>query len=292
MLYVPGNNPGMVKDAHIYRADSVMFDLEDSVSIREKDSARFLVYHALRDLHYERTETVVRINGLDTPFGEEDIQAMVYAGVDIIRLPKTDCAEDVQQAVQLIRRAEEASGREIGITKMFAAIESPKGVVNAYAIATADPRIVGVAFGAEDYVTNLQTERSKEGRELLVARQQILIAARAAGIHAIDTVYSAVNDSEGFRNEVLMIKEMGFNGKSVINPRQIGIVHEVYTPALKEIRNAQMVLQAIESAEAQGSGVASLDGKMIDKPVVERARRTLELAEASGIYLDDESEDV
>jgi citrate lyase subunit beta/citryl-CoA lyase len=275
MLYVPGNNPGMVKDAHIYRSDSVMFDLEDSVSVREKDAARFLIYRALRSLSYETTETVVRINGLDTPYGQDDIEAMVHAGPDIIRLPKTDGPEDIKEADRRITALEKKAGREAGSIKLFAAIESARGVVNAYAIAGASERVVGIAFGAEDFVTNLHTRRSKEGRELLVARQQILLAARAAGVYAVDTVFAAVTDIDGFRREVELIKEMGFDGKSVINPRQIGIVHEIYTPAGAEIDEARRIIEAIERAEEQGLGVASLDGKMIDKPVVERAYRTL-----------------
>jgi citrate lyase subunit beta/citryl-CoA lyase len=290
MLYVPGNNAGMVKDAHIYRSDSVMFDLEDSVSVNEKDSARLLIYNALKTLDYEGIETVVRINGLDTPFGEDDIKAMVRAQPDIIRIPKADTAEDIKAVETLIEREEKLAGLKIGTIKLMAAIEGPKGVLNAYSIATASTRLMGIAIGAEDYVTNMKTKRSPEGVEILFARSQVLNAARAAGIYALDTVYADVNNEEGFINEVKLIKQLGFDGKSVISPRQIGPVHKIYTPEQKDIDFALKVLEAIKEAESKGSGVIAVDGKMIDKPIVERAERVLAMAKASGIRIEEDEE--
>lgn len=292
MLYVPGNNPNMVKDAHIYRADSVMFDLEDSVSIHEKDAARFLIFRALRSIDYENTEIVVRVNGLHTPFGRDDVEAMVRARPHIIRLPKTETPEDIEEIDQLISEVEKKEGIQAGTIKLFAAIENAQGVVNAHRIASTSSRLVGIAFGAEDFVTNLHTQRTKEGLELFTARQEILLAGRAAGLHVIDTVFADVNDDEGFRREVELIKGLGFDGKSVINPRQVGIVHEIYAPTVEEINFSRKILRAIEVAEQEGSGVAAVNGKMIDKPVVERARRTLELALVSGLYLDEIEEEV
>ncbi len=166
---------------------------------------------------------------------------------------------------------------------MMAAIESAEGALNAPSIATASKRLIGIAIGAEDYVTDLKTTRSPEGVELLYGRSMVLLAARAAGIAALDTVYSDVNNEEGFRKEVELIKQLGFDGKSVINPRQIEPVHEIFTPTAKEIEKALAVLAAIEEAKAKGSGVISLNGKMIDKPIVERAERVLTIARALGI---------
>ncbi len=287
MLYVPGNNAGMMKDAHIYRSDSVMFDLEDSVSLNEKDTARFLVFNALSTLNYEGIETVVRINGLETPYGEEDIKAMVRARPDVIRLPKTETAQDVLDVEALIAREEEASGLEVGTIRMMAAIEGPLGVLNAYEIATSSPRLIGIALGAEDFVTSMKTNRSPGGVELLFARSQILTAARAAGIYALDTVYSDVNNEEGFLEEVKLIKQLGFDGKSVISPRQIQPLHNVFCPSDKEIDHAIRVIQAIKEAEKKNSGVISLNGKMVDKPIVDRARRVLEMAKATGIRINE-----
>lgn len=287
-MYVPGNNPGMIKDAHIYGSDSIMFDLEDSVSLKEKDAARFLVYNALKTMDYEGVETVVRVNGLDTPYGRDDFEAMVKAKPDIIRLPKTEKPEDIWEADKLITELEEKAGLEEGTIKLMAAIENPLGIINAYQIATASKRLIAIAIGAEDFVTNMKTTRSLEGVELLTARSQVLLAARAAGIYALDTVFSDVNNEEGFANEVKHIKQLGFDGKSVINPKQIEPVHNVYTPTQKEIDKSIRVIKAIEEAEKRGSGVVSLDGKMIDGPIVERARRVIDLAIATGAYKGDE----
>ncbi len=291
MMYVTGNNPANVMDAHLYGPDSIMFDLEDSVSLKEKDSARFLVYNALTTMDYGGTETVVRINGLDTPFGREDLEAMVRAQPDIIRLPKTETAEDVLEVERIIAEIEEKSGIEVGTTKMMAAVESPLGVMNAYEIAKSSKRLIGIAIGAEDFVTNMKTVRSRNGVELMAARSQIVLAARAAGIYALDTVFSDINDEEGFIEETRLIKQLGFDGKSVIHPRQVSLVHNVYAPTQKEIKNALRVLDAIEEAERNGSGVIALDGKMIDVPIVDRAYRVLELAKATGVYREDDQND-
>ncbi|MBS4538417.1 citrate (pro-3S)-lyase subunit beta [Clostridium sp. D2Q-11] len=284
MMFVPGNNPGMLRDAYIYGADCLMFDLEDSVALTEKDAARFLVYNAVRTVDYGNTEVVVRINGLDTPFGKSDIEAMVIAGVDVIRLPKTETKQDILDVEAVIDEVEKKIGKELGSTKMMAAIEGPLGVFNAYDIATASDRLIGIALGAEDFVTNMKTKRYLDGMELFAARSQIVLAARAAGIYALDTVFSDVDNEEGFRKEVEFIKQLGFDGKSVINPRQIGPVNEIYTPTEKEISKALDVKRAIKEAEEKGSGVISLNGKMIDKPIVDRADRVLHLAMAAGVY--------
>ncbi len=281
MLYVPGNNPGMLRDAHIYGSDSLMFDLEDSVSLSEKDAARSLVYNALTTIDYGDKEIVVRINGLDTAFGMDDLKAVVAASPNLIRLPKTETAQDVMKAEQLISELEDDYGLPRNSIGLMAAIESALGIMNAYAIATASTRLVGIAIGAEDFVTDLKTTRSETGVELLTARSLLVYAARAAGIAALDTVYSDVNNEEGFRKEVVFIKQLGFDGKSVINPRQIEPTHEIFAPTEQELNHARRVLAAMEEANQKKSGVISLDGKMIDKPVVERARRVIGLYNAS-----------
>ena len=288
MLFVPGNNPGMMSDAHIYGSDALMFDLEDSVTLREKDAARLLVYHALKTIHYGECERVVRVNPLSTPYGKADIEAMVAAGVEVIRLPKTETAQDICDTEAEIMRAEQKYGIPIGQTRMMAAIEGALGVINAYAIATASPRLVAIALGAEDYCANLKTTRSLEGSELQYARGAIVVAARAAGIDCIDTVYSDVNNEEQLIKETQAIKQLGFDGKSVINPRQIKPVHRVFTPTHEEFVKAQRILAASREAEQRGSGVVALDGKMIDRPVVIRAERTLELAYASRTVFEEE----
>lgn len=287
MMFVPGNNPGMMADAHIYGPDSIMLDLEDSVTMAEKDAARLLVYQALKTVDYGNTEMVVRINPLNTPYGKKDIEAVVKAGVDVIRMPKTETAEEVFEVEREIERVERELGC-VGRTKIMAAIESTLGIVNAYAIATASPRMMGIALGAEDYCANLKAQRTPGGDELRLARETIVVAARAAGIDALDTVYSNLNDMETFRQEVEYIKTLGFDGKSIINPRQIEVINEVFAPKEKEITKARAIIAAIKEAEAKGSGVIALNGKMIDRPVVIRAQRTINLAIASGILKEED----
>lgn len=286
-MFVPGANAAMLRDAALYDADSIMFDLEDAVSLKEKDSARSLVHFALKNFNYGDVEIVVRINGLSSG-GKEDIDAMVLAGADVIRLPKTETAQDIIDVDKVITEVEEENGIPVGTTNMMAAIESAEGVLNAPAIAKSSKRLIGIALGAEDYVTNLKTHRYPDGKELFFARSMILHAARAAGIAAIDTVYSDVDNEEGFRNEVQQIKQLGFDGKSVINPRQIPIVNAIFAPSEKEIQNAKEVVWAIKEAEAKGSGVISLNGKMVDKPIVERAERVIALAKAGHLISEED----
>ena len=286
-MFVPGNNPGMMQDAFIYGPDSIMLDLEDSVTMAEKDAARLLVYNALKTIDYGTTEMVVRINPLNTPYGKKDVEAMVKAGVDVIRMPKTETADEVREVEAEILKWEEELGC-VGRTKIMAAIESALGIVNAYPIATASKRMMGIALGAEDYCANLKTQRTSGdnpnfGLELLLARQTIVVAARAAGIDALDTVYSNLDDMETFRREVELIKTLGFDGKSIINPRQIEIVNEVFAPKQKDIEKALKIIAAIKEAEQKGSGVIAVNGKMVDRPVVIRAEHTINLAIASGV---------
>ena len=286
-MFVPGNNPGMMQDAFIYGPDSIMLDLEDSVTMTEKDAARLLVYNALKTIDYGDTEMVVRINPLNTPYGKKDVEAMVKAGVHVIRMPKTETADEVREVEEEILKWETELGC-VGRTKIMAAIESALGIVNAYPIAIASKRMMGIALGAEDYCANLKTQRTQGdnpnfGIELLLARQTIVVAARAAGIDALDTVYSNLNDMDTFRREVELIKALGFDGKSIINPRQIEIVNEVFAPKQKDIEKALTILAAIKEAEAKGSGVIAVNGKMVDKPVVIRAQHTIDLAIASGV---------
>jgi len=278
MLFVPGANAAMLSNTFIYKPDSIMFDLEDAVALREKDTARILVFQALQHPMYQDIETVVRVNPLNSEFGVNDLNAVVRGGADVVRLPKTDSANDIIEMEKVIEEIEEACGREVGSTGMLAAIESAQGINNAVEIAHSSKRLIGIALGAEDYVRDLRTNRSAGGIELLFARCSLLQAARSAGIMAFDTVYSDANNVEGFLNEAELIKQLGFDGKSLINPRQIDLLHNLYSPTKKEADYAQQVVEAAEEAECNGLGVVSLNGKMIDIPIIERARLTLERA--------------
>jgi citrate lyase subunit beta / citryl-CoA lyase len=282
MLFMPGANAAMLSSAFVFKPDSIMFDLEDAVALREKDAARILVYHALRHPMYRDIETVVRINPLDTPFGLDDLEAAVRGGADIVRLPKTDCAEDVHRLEREVERIERACGREAGSTQLMAAVESASGVVNAVSIAKSSARMTGIALAGFDYVIDMQTERG-DGTELFFARCAVLHAARAAKIDAFDVVWSDVNDEEGFLKEVELIRKLGFNGKSLINPRQIELLHNAYAPTEEEVEHAQRVIAAADKAEREGLGVISLNGRMIDAPIVDHARRVVRTAAASGV---------
>ncbi|WJV52204.1 citrate (pro-3S)-lyase subunit beta [Prodigiosinella aquatilis] len=282
MLFLPGANAAMLSTAFIYHPDSIMFDLEDAVSLREKDTARLLVFHALQHLMYQGIETVVRINPLNTPFGLPDLEAVVRAGVDVIRLPKTDTPEDIYQLEDHLERIEADCGREPGSTKVMAAIESAIGVINAVAIARSSKRLIGIALAAFDYVMDMQTERG-DGTELFYARCAVLHAARAAGIDAFDVVWSDINDEAGFLREVDQIRKMGFNGKSLINPRQIELLHNAYAPTQQDVDYAAQVIEAAQEGARNGLGVVSLNGKMVDAPIINHAQMVLERAAASGV---------
>jgi citrate lyase, beta subunit len=284
MLFLPGANAAMLSTSFVYKPDSIMFDLEDAVSIKEKDSARLLVAQTLKLPVYKEhgIETVVRINALNTPFGLKDLEAVVRAGVDVVRLPMTNSAEDIHELEAHVERIEKECGREVGSTKLMAAIESAQAVVNAVSIAKSSPRLIGIALAAFDYLVDMQTERG-DGTELFYARCAVLHAARVAGIDAFDVVYSNVNDDEGFLKEVNLIKKLGYNGKSLINPRQIELLHNAYAPTASEVENAKKVVEAAEEGERKGLGVVSLNGKMIDAPIITRAQKIIELAKYSGV---------
>jgi citrate lyase subunit beta / citryl-CoA lyase len=279
MLFIPGNNPGMLQNGGVFGADSVILDLEDAVAPMEKDAARFLVAHALRTVDYGGSETVIRINPLDT-FAAEDIKVIVPCCPDAILVPKVESAADIHQVSAMIAAAERPGQTPV---KIIALLETPCGIVEAYPIAKADSRVVALALGAEDYTAGLGAMRTKEGTEIFTARTVLINAAAAAGIQSIDTPYTDANDEEGLLNDTQLAKRLGFKGKLSINPRQIDTIHNVFNPSLSDIDWAQQIIHAIRKAEAEGSGVASLNGKMVDLPIVNRAQRILHLAQLLGL---------
>ncbi|MGL5406780.1 MAG: aldolase/citrate lyase family protein [Propionibacteriaceae bacterium] len=282
MLFIPGSSAAMLSTAHVYHADAVMFDLEDAVALREKDAARLLVFHAISSPVWADQEIVVRINPLDTPFGMLDLEAMVRAGAAVIRLPKVENAQMVKDLEAEIERVERACGRDIGSTKIMAAIESAAGVVNAVEIAMSSKRMVSIALAGFDYVIDMHTSRG-DGTELWYARCAVLHAARMAGIACYDVVFGDVNDEEGFLKEVDLIKRLGYDGKSLANPRQIAPLHNAYAPTQAQLEQARLIVAAAEQAEREGLGVVSLNGKMIDAPIIVDAARTISIAELSGV---------
>lgn len=284
MMFLNAQKPNLLKDPYIYQPDSLMFDLEDAVAIGEKDAARFVLAQTLKNIDYRNCERIVRINGIDTPFWKEDIRCAVYAGCDGIRIPKTESSDDVKKVEREVQEAEREADVKEGSTLLMAAIESAKGVMNLQDICNSSERLFGVALSGGDYTKDLHTVITGTGVELNGARQLMVIAARSAGIQCFDTVYTNLNDMDGFRRETQLIHDMGFDGKSIINPRQISIVHEVYTPTEKEIEFSKKVVEEIEEKTKQGCGVFTVDGKMIDIAFYDGAKRILDLAKAAGVY--------
>ncbi len=284
MMFMNAQKPGLIKDAYIYGVDSIMLDLEDAVAENQKDAARFSLYHALKTIDYGDTEVIVRINGLDTPHWQEDVRVCVAGGADGIRIAKCESAQDVKTVEEATLAAEREFGVEEGRTLLMAALESPKGIMNAYEICTASDRLFGVAISGGDYRKCMQVGVVPGGIEMLAARGQMLIAARAAGVQCFDTVFTNLDDMDGFIAEVKQNKDMGFDGKSLINPKQIPIVHEIFAPTQKEIAAAEKIVRAVRENADKGVGVFTVDGKMIDIAFLPGAERTIALAKASGIY--------
>ena len=284
MMFLNCQKPGRIKDPYIYKPDSIMLDLEDAVAENQKDAARYSLYHALQEIDYRGVERVVRINGLDTPHWKEDIRVCVAGGADTIRIAKTETAQDVHTVEEHVLAAEREFGRPEGSTLLMAALESCKGVLNALEVCKSSDRLIGIALSGGDYTKDLQTVITGTGVELQGARQQMIIAARAAGVQCWDTVFTNLDAMDVFEEEVKMIKMMGFDGKSLVNPRQIDVVHKIFTPTQKEIIFAEKVVKEIDEKKALGIGVFTVDGKMIDIAFYDGAKRTIALAKASGVY--------
>lgn len=276
MLYLPGNNPNMLLRGHLFAPDGLVLDLEDAVAVREKDSARILIRDVLKRGEFGSCEVTVRINGLDTEYWRKDLEALVPLGrLDGVRAPKVDDAATVKLLDEALSEIESKAGIEVGKTKIFCLLETAKGIFNTYDIATASPRVTAVIPGGEDLTADLRTNRSPEGTELEGIRRTVIVAARAAGVDALDTVFPRITDDEGLRREVAFIKQLGFDGKSVIHPNQVPIIHEVFNPTEKEIERAQKIVAAAKEAAERGLGAVQVDGRMVDAPVVKRALFTL-----------------
>ncbi|MEW8955589.1 CoA ester lyase [Clostridium sp.] len=282
MLFMPGNNPGMLQNAVVMGADSIILDLEDAVSLTEKDSARILVREAIKNLDYSEVELIVRINPLDTEFGPKDLEVIGRVKPDTILIPKAN-EDSIIMADNILNRIENEENFNIGDIKLIALIETAYGVENVSTIIRASKRVNGVLLGGEDLTSDLEIKRTKEGEEIFYARTKIATACRALRISSIDTPFTDTNDYEGLYKDTRKAKSLGMTGKSSINPRQIDTIHEVYSPTNEEITHAKRVLFAMEEAKREGKGVFSLDGKMVDAPIINRAVKTVELAEILGL---------
>lgn len=282
MLFMPGNNPGMLQSADILGADSIILDLEDAVSLTEKDAARILVREAIKSLHYKGVEVVVRINPLDTEYAMDDIENIAKVKPDTILVPKV--TEDaIVKVDKELTRIEKEQGFEEGSIRLFGLVETAYGVENVYNIIKSSNRVEGILLGGEDLTSDLGVKRTKQGDEILYARNKVSMVCRALRVDSIDTPFTDTNDFEGLRKDTEKAKNLGFTGKASINPRQIDTIHSVFAPAAAEIKHAQRVMDTMEEAKREGKGVFSLDGKMVDAPVINRAKTTLELAKILGL---------
>ena len=282
MLFMPGNNPGMLLNADILGADVAILDLEDAVSPAEKDAARILVRNAIATLHYQ-CQVCVRINSIDTAFWQLDLDEIMPLAPTLIMPPKISSAQDVLLVDAYMTKLEEKLGMAPNTVGLVPLIETALGVENAFAIASSTPRVVGMLLGGEDLTADLQCKRTKEGNEIFYSRSRIVVAARAAGVACFDTPFTDVNDDEGLLADAAFAKGLGFTGKSAISPRHVGSINRVFSPTVADIEYAQEVMETIQKAQEQGKGVVSLRGKMIDAPIVTRAKQVLEMAQAMGV---------
>lgn len=279
MLFLPGNSPNILLNADFLGSDSIILDLEDAVAPTEKDAARILVRNAITSLGYTR-EVIVRINPVESPYWQKDLRAIIPVKPDMIMPTKVGCAADVKIVADFITQLEKEFGMEEGGVKMIPLIETALGVENAYEIASADSRVTAIFLGGEDFTADMRCKRTKGGTEIFYARSRMVLAARAAGVDVYDTPWTDVEDYDGLIEDAKFAKSLGFTGKSSISPRHIPFINEVFSPTEEEIQYARDVFACIEKAKAEGKGVVSLRGKMIDAPIVARARQVLEAAEA------------
>lgn len=283
MLFAPANNPKMLVTAHLYGADCVLFDLEDAVKYADKDAARDLLAEALKTVDYGDAEIFARINPLSTEFGKDDVRILVPAGLRKMRLAMCEKPEHVKELDELLTEVEKEYGIENGVCKIQCSLETPLAVMNAVSIAAASPRVVSISFGAEDFTRTMGAERTKEGKELFVARTMVVMAAAIAGIDAIDTVWADLDDEEGFKEEVKSSMNLGFAGKSCIHPSQIKIVHKIFTPNKEELEKSLEIVRAAEAADISKGGVITVNGKMVDIPVIAKAEKIVRLAKSAGM---------
>lgn len=282
MLFIPGNSPGMIQNADVFDSDCIIIDLEDSVALDEKDSARMLLKELMQSLSFEETEMIVRINPLDTIYYEADVEALANLKIDAVLLPKAD----VKSVLDLSNRLMKMNSP----IKIFVLIETALGVEQVYDILNASDRCLGLMLGGEDLCVDLGCERTKEGMEIFYARSRVLNAARALKKVAIDTPFTDTNDVTGLKKDTRFAKRLGFDGKAAINPRQILEINTIFSPTEAEINYAKRVIDAEQRALEEGKGVFSLDGKMVDLPIIKRAKKVISTASKIGLVKVGESE--
>ncbi len=278
LLFVPGNRSDMLEKASTADTDILVPDMEDSVPDNEKSNARSLISEKLETLSGKNQSIVPRVNALDTGLTFDDIHAVVNSKTYGISVGKIESSWDIKEVSKILSQIESEKSVELGSTKIIAWIESASAIVNVSSIASASDRMLGIAFGGEDFTNDMGIQRSETGIEILYPRSVVAVAAKAAGITAIDTPYVNFRDNDGLEQEIKSVLPLGFKAKFAIHPGQLQSINNLFSPSDEAIEYAKKVIEVFEEAERNGSGATSLDGKMIDVPVVKRARNLLELA--------------
>ncbi len=275
VMFAPGDDHGKLQKAAQSAADSVIFELEDGVAFERKAEARRMVADALRSLDCGKRERIVRVNAFGSPYYSEDVLAVLRAQPDTVMLPKVEQAEALADLATRLSACELEHGWPAGSIGVIAMIETPLGCMNLREIATATPRLQALVFGAEDYAAAAGAMRTHSGHEVVLARQLVVMAAAAYGIQALDQVFVDINDPVGLAAECQTARELGYSGKMVIHPKQLEVVNQAFSPTAAEIAHAQRVMAAFAEATARGAGAFTLDGRMVDAPVIRQAERIL-----------------
>lgn len=274
-LYLPGNTPGLMINAGLHSADGIILDLEDSVAPEKKDEARILVRNALRQINFCGAERMVRINQGER--GLEDLHFVIPHNVNLVLLPKCESADYIKQVEEVIAAIKMKLNLKNKVFLM-PIIESALGIENSFEIARGSENVVAIAIGLEDYTADLGVPRTMDGKESFYARTRLVVAAKAACIQPIDSVFSDVADMEALKQNVLVSKSLGFEGMGCIHPRQISVIKLGFAPDKTDIEKAKKIVLAFETAKLKGLGVVALGSKMIDPPVVARAQKIIDLA--------------
>lgn len=275
VLYMPGSNPRALEKAKSLPADGLILDLEDAVAMDAKETARDLVCAAVRDGGYGTRELIIRVNGLDSPWGEEDIKAACAAGPDAILLPKVESADLVRQVAQMMQQCGAPEK-----TKIWCMMETPRGMLRAEEIAGSSDRLTCFVMGTSDLVKDLQAHHTRMRLPVVTSLSLCLLAARAENLIILDGVYLDLADEEGHRDSCQQGLEFGFDGKTIIHPKQLAAANEIFAPSEAELQYAVKIIAAFSEAEAEGKGVVVVDGKLIENLHVENAKRLVGLADA------------
>ncbi len=277
-MFVPGHQQRMIDKAYELKLDVAMFDLEDGVPPGEKNTARAMMAETLARPS-DRMLRFVRIHPIGSKEIESDLSAVIRPGLDGLTLTKVNCPDGVSQVSAILDEREEIAGLQPGSVRLLATIESARGLIQAPAIAASSPRLVGLMFGAEDFAMDLGLFNVRQGEagDFLYARSALVVAAASERLQAIDRVYLDIRNPDGLEKDTRFARDLGFTGKALIHPAQIEVVEKVFHPTDAEVEYARRVVEAFEAAEAEGAGAVAVDGQMVDLPVVERARRALQL---------------